>query len=55
MRQRTIVGLVLIFLGLLFLLARFGVIDITPSALWRLWPAVLIYAGLVRILRYFGV
>jgi fatty acid desaturase len=53
MQRSTIWGLIMIALGGLLLLANAGY-GIDWDILWRLWPAILIYAGLVRILRYAG-
>jgi len=46
---------ILIILGLVILVANFGVFGITWDVIWRLWPTILIYAGLVRIVRYFNI
>ena len=44
---RLILGLALIFFGLIFTLDNFGVLD--ASEIWRFWPLVLIAMGLARI------
>jgi hypothetical protein len=47
--SRFTVGLVLIGLGVLFGLAALGTFNIDP--LWRLWPVLLIIAGMSSIVR----
>ncbi len=47
--SRFTVGLVLIGLGALFGLAALGAIDIDP--LWRLWPVLLVVAGVSGLVR----
>ncbi len=42
----------LIVLGGVLLLVNLGFGGVDWDVVWRLWPAILIYAGLVRILRY---
>lgn len=51
----TVWGLILVALGALVLLGNLGYGGIAWDDLWRLWPGVLIYAGLVRIFEYLGV
>ncbi len=52
--MNRIVGIALVVLGLLALLGNLGYFEFNWDVLWRLWPAILIYAGLVRLVRYFG-
>lgn len=52
MQSSAIGGVVLIVLGGLLLLVNLGLGGVDWDVVWRLWPAILIYAGLVRILRY---
>lgn len=47
-------GIILAALGILLLLGNFGYGGITWDLLWRLWPGILIYAGLLRIFEYLG-
>ncbi len=54
MRRFSVIGFLLILLGLLLLLGSLGVLDVSVDTIWRFWPAILIYAGLVRILHYLG-
>lgn len=43
-------GIILIFLGLLFLLNNFGIVPWSVwSVLWRAWPVFLIFIGLEAI------
>jgi len=45
-------GILLVFIGIIFLLQNFGFLSWTIwRALWRFWPVVLIMAGLGIILR----
>lgn len=39
-------GLMLIFIGLLFILRNFDIVDFNWAYVWRLWPLMLIYAGI---------
>lgn len=56
MRSRNVAwGLVLVAIGALMLLGNLGYGGVYWDVLWRLWPAILIYTGLVRVLEYFGV
>ncbi len=55
MRGGAVWGLVLIALGVIILLGNLGYFQFDWDVLWRLWPTVLIYLGVVRILRYIGV
>lgn len=56
MRSRDVVwGLILLVLGALLLLGNFGYGGLNWDVVWRLWPGILIYAGLVRIFEYLGV
>lgn len=50
-RQSRIFGVILILVGGLFLLPRFGV-DIDVGEIWRYWPVLLIIAGLSIIFKY---
>ncbi len=54
MRGAGIVGIILILLGVLVLLGNMGYLGVNWDVIWRLWPAILIYLGLVRIVRYFS-
>ena len=47
-------GIILVVLGGALLLGSMGYGGISWDAVWRLWPALLIYAGLVRLFRYLG-
>ncbi|HXA47820.1 MAG TPA: DUF5668 domain-containing protein [Burkholderiaceae bacterium] len=47
-RKRTLWGVVLIAVGVLFLLDRMDIYQV--SEIWRLWPFVIAVAGLVEIL-----
>lgn len=48
-------GLILVAVGGLLLLSSLGYGGIDWDVIWRLWPGIFIYAGLVRILEYLGV
>jgi hypothetical protein len=50
-----VLGIVLIGLGVVLLLSSRGVLNVDWDVVWRLWPAILIYLGLVRIVRAMGV
>jgi len=54
MRGSGLVGIMLILLGALVLLGNMGYLGVDWDVIWRLWPAILIYLGLVRIVRYFS-
>lgn len=47
-------GIILLALGALLLLGSLGYGGVDWDTVWRLWPAILIYAGLIRILRFAG-
>lgn len=51
-RTSTVWGLVLLAIGALLLFGNLGYFGVNWDTIWRLWPAILIYAGLVRILEY---
>lgn len=56
MRGRDVTwGLILLVLGALLLLGNLGYGGVDWDVVWRLWPGILIYAGLVRIFEYLGV
>lgn len=55
MRTDKIVwGLILIFIGSVFLLENFNVIDFYWSAAWRFWPVIFILIGANMLLSKFG-
>lgn len=43
--EKVIWGLILIFIGAIFLLSNFGVIDFYWGSVWRFWPVIFILAG----------
>lgn len=55
MRGGALLGLILVVVGGLVLLGNLGYLGIDWDVIGRLWPAVLIYLGLVRIVRSFSV
>lgn len=56
MRRRDVTwGLLFLVLGALLLLGPLGYGGVNWDAVWRLWPGLLIYAGLIRIFEYVGV
>jgi len=56
MRTRDMTwGLILVVLGALVLFANLGYGGFSWDVVWRLWPGLLIYGGLVRIFEYLGV
>lgn len=48
-------AVILIVLGALLLLGNLGYGGANWDVIWRLWPLILVYSGLVRILEYLGV
>lgn len=53
--RSTTWAVILIVLGALLLLGNLGYGGVNWDVIWRLWPLILVYAGLVRILEYLGV
>ena len=43
--EKVIWGLILIFIGTVFLLSNFGVIDFYWGSVWRFWPIIFILSG----------
>lgn len=49
--EKIVWGLILIFIGGVFLLENFGVIDFYWSSVWRLWPLFLVVLGANMLLN----
>lgn len=43
--ERVFWGIILVFIGIIFLLENFGVIDFSWRYVWRFWPIILIISG----------
>ena len=55
MRSRdTMWGVILAAVGVLLLLGNFGYGGVTWDLIWRLWPGILIYTGVVRMFECLG-
>lgn len=55
MRSEKIVwGLILIFVGSIFMLENFNIIEFYWSAVWRFWPVIFILIGANMLLSRFG-
>lgn len=52
--EKIIWGLILIFIGSIFLLDNFGVIDFYWSSVWRFWPVIFILIGANMLFSRFG-
>lgn len=52
--EKIVWGLILIFIGSIFLLENFNVIDFYWSAVWRFWPVIFILIGANMLFSRFG-
>lgn len=44
--ERVFWGIILVFIGVIFLLENFGIIDFSWRYVWRFWPIILIISGI---------
>jgi hypothetical protein len=52
--EKVIWGLILIFIGAIFLLTNFGVINFYWASVWRFWPIIFILIGVNMLLSRFN-
>lgn len=52
--EKIVWGLILIFIGSVFLLENFNLIDFYWSSVWRFWPVIFILIGADMLLSRFG-